>query len=203
MLSGRRLDLLDPSPSDIEIEDIAHGLARVARWNGQTQGPHAFSVAQHVVVVEEIASAFNPGWPAALAPCSAASRCTRIRDRRPDQPVQNRDRPRLQSLRDEASRCHPPPFWRAGAAAAEIACEIKRADRIAAFFEATVLAGFAREEAQRFFGGPDGIDDDSGPLSRRDMLSAARCGPARIPRPLQRTRSGNLSGPFLSISLAM
>ena len=45
MLSGRRLDLIDPSPLDIEIEDIAHGLARVARWNGQTSGRHAFSVA--------------------------------------------------------------------------------------------------------------------------------------------------------------
>ena len=56
MLSGRRLDLLDPSPLDVEIEDIAHGLARVARWNGQTTGEHAFSVAQHSVVVEEIAA---------------------------------------------------------------------------------------------------------------------------------------------------
>ncbi|MFO1187218.1 MAG: hypothetical protein U1E87_07055, partial [Alphaproteobacteria bacterium] len=54
MLSGRRLDLLDPSPVDIEIEDIAHGLARVARWNGQTQGPHAFSVAQHSLLVADI-----------------------------------------------------------------------------------------------------------------------------------------------------
>ena len=57
MLSGRRLDLLDPSPADIEIEDIAHGLARVARWNGQTVGPHALSVAQHALVVEDIFSA--------------------------------------------------------------------------------------------------------------------------------------------------
>jgi hypothetical protein len=57
MLSGRRLDLLDPSPLDIEIEDIAHGLARVARWNGQTKGDHAFSVAQHSVLVEEIGRA--------------------------------------------------------------------------------------------------------------------------------------------------
>ena len=64
MLSGRRLDLLDPSPLDIEIEDIAHGLARVARWNGQTIGDHAFSVAQHVLLVEEIAGDRNPGWPA-------------------------------------------------------------------------------------------------------------------------------------------
>ncbi|MGI9168970.1 MAG: HD family hydrolase, partial [Caulobacteraceae bacterium] len=61
MLSGRRLDLLDPSAMDIEIEDIAHGLARVARWNGQTLGDHAFSVAQHSVVVEEIAAHLDPG----------------------------------------------------------------------------------------------------------------------------------------------
>ena len=61
MLSGRRLDLLDPSPLDIEIEDIAHGLARVARWNGQTLGEHGFSVAQHSVVVEEIAAHIQPG----------------------------------------------------------------------------------------------------------------------------------------------
>src|SRR6185436_17275489 len=61
MLSGRRLDLLDPSPLDIEIEDIAHGLARVARWNGQTLGTHAFSVAQHCILVEEIFGALNAG----------------------------------------------------------------------------------------------------------------------------------------------
>ena len=60
MLSGRRLDLLDPSPLDIEIEDIAHGLARVARWNGQTTGEHAFSVAQHSLVVEEICGHLRP-----------------------------------------------------------------------------------------------------------------------------------------------
>src|SRR5499425_2402714 len=60
MLSGRRLDLLDPSPLDIEIEDIAHGLARVARWNGQTSGDHAFSVAQHSVLVERLTGELNP-----------------------------------------------------------------------------------------------------------------------------------------------
>ena len=64
MLSGRRLNLLNPSPADIEIEDIAHGLARVARWNGQTVGAHAFSVAQHALVVEDIARTRNPDWPA-------------------------------------------------------------------------------------------------------------------------------------------
>ena len=61
MLSGRRLDLLDPSPFDIEIEDIAHGLARVARWNGQTNGDHAFSVAEHCIVVEECLAQLKPG----------------------------------------------------------------------------------------------------------------------------------------------
>ena len=57
MLSGRRLDLMDPSPLDIELADIAHGLARVARWNGQTTGEHAFSVAQHSLVVEQLVAA--------------------------------------------------------------------------------------------------------------------------------------------------
>ena len=61
MLSGRRLDLLDPSPLDVEIDDIAHGLARVARWNGQTIGAHAFSVAQHTLLVDDIAAVTAPG----------------------------------------------------------------------------------------------------------------------------------------------
>ena len=60
MISGRRLDLLDPSPFDIEISDIAHGLARVARWNGQTKGDHAFSVAEHSVIVLEILDSLYP-----------------------------------------------------------------------------------------------------------------------------------------------
>jgi len=65
MLSGRRLDLLDPSPLDIELEDIAHGLARVMRWNGQTKGPQGFSVAQHSLLVERLCVHWRPGWPAA------------------------------------------------------------------------------------------------------------------------------------------
>src|SRR5262249_26805314 len=60
MVSGRRLalrrpDLLDAPPLDVEIADIAHGLARVARWTGQTEGAHIFSVAQHSLLVETIA----------------------------------------------------------------------------------------------------------------------------------------------------
>ena len=66
MLSGRRLDLVDPSPLDIEIDDIAHGLARVARWNGQTVGKNAFSVAEHSVIVEEICCLLNPNLTLSL-----------------------------------------------------------------------------------------------------------------------------------------
>ena len=65
MLSGRRLDLIDPSPLDVEIADIAHGLARVARWNGQTRGPEIFSVAQHSLLVEAIFAAEAPSSPRA------------------------------------------------------------------------------------------------------------------------------------------
>src|SRR5690348_1434398 len=64
MLSGRRLDILDPSPVDVELTDIAHGLARVARWNGQTKGDYPFSVAQHSILVLEIFAAMNPEAPA-------------------------------------------------------------------------------------------------------------------------------------------
>jgi 5'-deoxynucleotidase YfbR-like HD superfamily hydrolase len=64
MLSGRRLDLLEPSPLDIGIEDIAHGLARLARWNGQTSGTLPFSVAQHSLIVTDISSKLEADWPA-------------------------------------------------------------------------------------------------------------------------------------------
>ena len=73
MLSGRRLDLLDPSPFDIEIEDIAHGLSRVSRWNGQTLGEHSFSVAQHSVLVLDIFCAMNPSL---RPPTSSTPFCT-------------------------------------------------------------------------------------------------------------------------------
>ncbi len=91
MLSGRRLDLLDSSPLDIEIEDIAHGLARVARWNGQTLGAHSFSVAQHCLLVEAIAGHLNPDWIGRLAAGGAAARRARIRHRRHDLALQGGD----------------------------------------------------------------------------------------------------------------
>jgi 5'-deoxynucleotidase YfbR-like HD superfamily hydrolase len=157
MLSGRRLDLLDPSPLDIEIEDIAHGLARVARWNGQTVGEHAFSVAQHALVVEEIASARNPAWPRA---CQLAA----LLHDAPEYVVGDLISPfkaaigldykafELRLLRAIHTRFGLPPE-----PAADIAAEIKQADRIAAYFEATRLAGFSEDEAERYFDRPTGL----------------------------------------------
>jgi 5'-deoxynucleotidase YfbR-like HD superfamily hydrolase len=159
MLSGRRLDLLDPSHSDIEIEDIAHGLARVARWNGQTQGPHAFSVAQHVVVVEEIAAALNPAWPARW-------RLAALLHDAPEYVIGDLISPFKTAIgldyKAFEARLLDAIHRRFGVPTPlphDVASEIKRADRIAAFYEATVLAGFARDEALRFFGGPGGIDE--------------------------------------------
>lgn len=155
MLSGRRLDLLDPQPADIEIEDIAHGLARLARWNGQTQGPHAFSVAQHVIIVEEIASALNPDWPARW-------RLAALLHDAPEYVIGDLISPfktaigldykafelkLLDAIHMRFDLPAPLP--------AEVAHEIKRADRIAAFYEATRLAGFSLEEAHRYFGRPE------------------------------------------------
>ena len=113
MLSGRRLDLLDPSPLDVEIEDIAHGLARVARWNGQTEGAHIFSVAQHSLLVEIIArQRARLDRRSRLA--RAAARRAGIRDRRHDLAVQGGDRRRLQGGRGAAPRRHPSPLRPAG-----------------------------------------------------------------------------------------
>lgn len=174
MLSGRRLDLLDPSPFDIEIEDIAHGLARVARWNGQTIGDHALSVAQHVLVVEEIAANRNPGWP---RPWRLA---TLLHDAQeyvvgdlisPFKTAIGLDYKAFEIRLNEAIhlRFGLPPTLPAG-----IAAEIKCSDQIAAYFEATVLAGFESNEALRFFGKPAGISSTlSDKLERMAPLPAS------------------------------
>ena len=154
MLSGRRLDLLDPSPLDVEIEDIAHGLARVARWNGQTEGAHIFSVAQHCLLVETIArqrARLDRRRPAR----DPAARRPRIRDRRHDLAVQGGDRRLLQGGRGAAPGRDPPALRPAGGAARRARrATIKAADRSAAYLEATRLAGFSVAEARRFFGQP-------------------------------------------------
>lgn len=159
MLSGRRLDLLNPSPEDIEIEDIAHGLARVARWNGQTQGAHAFSVAQHVLLVEEIAASLHPDWPdvwrlAALLHDSAEYVIGDLIS--PFKTAIGLDYKSFEMKLLEAIHTR---FEIPAGLPDVITSEIKRADRIAAFYEATRLAGFSLEEGFRYFGHPEELGE--------------------------------------------
>ena len=163
MLSGRRLDLLNPSPLDIEIEDIAHGLARVARWNGQTAGEHILSVAQHSLLVEAIGGHLQPQLP-------AASRLAVLLHDAAEYVLGDVISPFKAVIGDSyksvEARLTSAIYLRFGLPAelpALLKRLIKRSDRIAAFHEATRLAGFAREEALKFFGRPDptpsAIDD--------------------------------------------
>lgn len=157
MLSGRRLDLLDPAPSDVEIEDIAHGLARVARWNGQTLGPNAFSVAQHSVLVEDISRALYPEWQAQerLAALLHDAAEYVIGDLiSPFKAALGFDYKAFEIRLMEAIHAR---FDLAPQLAAEIERGIKQADRVAAYYEATRLAGFSADEARQFFGTPSAI----------------------------------------------
>src|SRR5213592_3713344 len=146
MLSGRRLDLIDPSPMDIEIEDIAHGLARVARWNGQTIGEHAFSVAQHALVVEEIAAhidpALEPRWRLAALLHDASEYV--IGDMiSPFKAALGLD---YRAFEDRLETAIHIRFGLPAHAPVQIRTLIKAADRACAFFEATQLAGFTHQE---------------------------------------------------------
>jgi uncharacterized protein len=157
MLSGRRLDLLDPSPLDVEIEDIAHGLARVARWNGQTSGAHIFSVAQHTLLVEAVMRAQNPRIDARL-------RLAALLHDAPEYVIGDMISPFKAVLggdyRVVEKRLLAAIHIRFGLPAeldAEIVRQIKSADRGAAYLEATELAGFAETEARRLFGRDPGL----------------------------------------------
>ena len=167
MLSGRRLDLLDPSPLDIEISDIAHGLARVARWNGQTEGDHAFSVAQHSLLVERV-------FTRLASDAQPQAQLAALLHDAPEYVIGDMISPfkavvgggyravetRLQRaihLRFGLPPELPEPLRKA----------IKRADQIAAYFEATQLAGFSAAEATRFFGRPRGIAAERGDMESR------------------------------------
>jgi len=154
MLSGRRLDLLDPSPLDIEIEDIAHGLARVARWNGQTDGEYAFSVAQHSLLVEIIVSELEPKLDRRF-------RLAALIHDAPEYVIGDLISPFKAALaldyKSFEMKLLAAIHIRFGIPAelpAEIAKLIKRADKIAAYYEATALAGFSVEEGRRYFGQP-------------------------------------------------
>ena len=154
MLSGRRLDLLDPSPMDIEIEDIAHGLARVARWNGQTSGEHGFSVAQHSLVVEDIAAHLQPDldprWRLAALLHDAA-----------EYVIGDMISPFKAALglnyRTFEHRLEAAIHIRFGLPVhipEEIKVLIKASDRACAHFEAVQLAGFTQTEGESLFGAP-------------------------------------------------
>lgn len=154
MLSGRRLDLLDPSPLDVEIDDIAHGLARVARWNGQTVGVHSFSVAQHSILVAQIVDTLFPklGAKGRLAALLHDAPEYVIGDMiSPFKAVIGRDYREVEERLDAAIHRrfglpHPLPE--------PIATAIKAGDRVAAYHEAIQLAGFERAEALKYFGRP-------------------------------------------------
>jgi 5'-deoxynucleotidase YfbR-like HD superfamily hydrolase len=161
MLSGRRLDLIDPSPLDVEIDDIAHGLARVARWNGQTSGRHAFSVAQHTVVVDDIAAVAAPG-------IGAIGRLAVMLHDAPEYVIGDLITPfksllggDYKAVEERLRRAIHLRFGLPAVLPGSLVARIKSADRAAAFYEATRLAGFQESEAERYFGRPRGIDPDA------------------------------------------
>ncbi|MDJ0615138.1 MAG: HD family hydrolase [Rhizobiaceae bacterium] len=157
MLSGRRLDLLEPSPLDVEIDDIAHGLARVARWNGQTHGRHAFSVAQHSVIVWQI---FRKLFPRS----TADEELLALLHDGPEYVIGDMISPFKAVLGGEyegvETRLQEAIHLRYSLPAKtpdKLKANIKRADTVSAYFEATELAGFNQTEARKLFGTPRGF----------------------------------------------
>ena len=154
MLSGRRLDLLDPSPLDIEIEDIAHGLARVARWNGQTTGAHPYSVAEHSLLVEQIFGIYKPK-------ATVPELLTCLLHDAPEYVIGDMISPFKAAIgldykafeRKLEAAVHI-RFGLPPTPADAVAKLIKRADRASAWFEATQLAGFTEAEARQHFPRP-------------------------------------------------
>src|SRR5580692_6058733 len=167
MLSGRRLDLLDPSPLDVEIADIAHGLARVARWNGQTNGAHIFSVAQHTLLVEAVMREQMPRVDVRI-------RLAALLHDAPEYVIGDMISPFKAVLGEDYKavekrllsaihiRFGLPPVL-----ADKITQAIKAADKGAAYLEATELAGFEPAEARRLFG----RDPELSPATRQDYLT--------------------------------
>ena len=155
MLSGRRLDLLDPSPLDVEVEDIAHGLAFVARWNGQTRGEHPYSVAEHSLLVEEIFGMIAIG-------CEARWRMAALLHDAPEyvigdmiSPVKAAVGPGYAALDARLARAVHIRFGLPAEIPKLVKAQIKRADRISAWLEAVRIAGFGEAEANRLFGVPN------------------------------------------------
>ena len=154
MLSGRRLDLLDPSPFDVEIDDIAHGLARVARWNGQTKGNNAFSVAEHSLLVEDFVGQLKPG-------VADKWRLAALLHDAPEYVVGDLIGPfkaavglNYKTLELKLASAIHVRFGLPAQLTDDLNALIKTADKASAYFEATQLAGFSTEEALELFGSP-------------------------------------------------
>ncbi len=154
MLSGRRLDLLDPTPVDIEIEDIAHGLAFVARWNGQTMGDFAYSVAEHSLLVETLFSRMNPDAPVKWKLAALLHDAPEYVIGDMISPVKVAVGPEYEDLDKRLMSAIHIRFGLPAALPKTIKAKIKRADQISAWMEAVQIAGFSETEASKVFGRP-------------------------------------------------
>ena len=152
MLSGRRLDLLDPTPMDIEVEDIAHGLAFVARWNGQTIGDFAYSVAEHALLVTEIFTAQNPNAPVKWQLAALLHDAPEYVIGDMISPVKAAVGPNYGVLDDRLMAAIHIRFGLPAQLPIAIKKQIKKADKISAWLEAVQIAGFTSSEADKFFG---------------------------------------------------
>ncbi|MDA7427637.1 HD family hydrolase [Primorskyibacter aestuariivivens] len=155
MLSGRRLDLLDPTPVDIEIEDIAHGLAFVARWNGQTEGDWPYSVAEHSLLVEALFTRMNPKAPVRWQLAALLHDAPEYVIGDMISPVKAAVGPGYGALDDRLTAAIHIRFGLPAVLPATVKKQIKRADRVSAWMEAVQIAGFSQKEADGFFGRPD------------------------------------------------
>ncbi|GAB4282626.1 MAG: HD family hydrolase [Roseovarius sp.] len=155
MLSGRRLDLLDPTPVDIEIEDIAHGLSFVARWNGQTRGEFPYSVAEHALLVERLMSRLMPRGEARWQLAALLHDAPEYVIGDMISPVKAAGGPGYEELDKRLKAAIHIRFGLPAVLPTAIGRQIKRADRLSAWLEATGIAGFSEAEANRFFGRPE------------------------------------------------
>ena len=155
MLSGRRLDLLDPTPVEIEIEDIAHGLAFVARWNGQTRGEHAFSVAEHSLLVETLFTRICPEAPVKWQLAALLHDAPEYVIGDMISPVKAAVGPGYGALDERLTAAIHLRFGLPATIPVKIKRQIKKADKISAWMEAVQIAGFSKSEADRLFGAPD------------------------------------------------
>ena len=155
MLSGRRLDLLDPTPVDIEIEDIAHGLAFVARWNGQTHGDFAYSVAEHSLLVETLYERISPNSPIKWRLAALLHDAPEYVIGDMISPVKAAVGPGYGELDNRLTAAIHIRFGLPAVIPVAVKKQIKKADRISAWMEAVQIAGFSQEEATKLFGKPD------------------------------------------------